>query len=84
MFFLFSTGSAPSALADKFAEMKKIPRISAKKAYLLFQTKKIVLIDVHPGKNKKRASVLGAYYLDKSQLDRIKLKIPKAHPIGVY
>ena len=65
-------------------EKKKIPRISARNAYTLFQQNKIIIFDVHPGPNKKRASVLGAHYLDKKKIDKVNLKLPKNQLIGVY
>ena len=77
-------GEVENSFADKYQEMKKIPRLSAQKAYALFQRKKIILFDTHPGENKTRASVLGAYYLDKKKVDRLNLKIPKNKLIGVY
>lgn len=69
---------------DDYSEMKKLPRLSAQNAYILFQQKKIILLDVHPGENKHNASVLGAYYLDHLKVDKIKLKLPKEQLIGVY
>ena len=65
-------------------EAKKIPRITARNAYVLFQQGKIIIFDVHLGPNKKRASVLGAYYLDKKKIDKVNLKLPKNQVIGVY
>ena len=80
--FLFSI--APFVYAQTKEEIKKLPHISAYQAYVLFQQKKIIIFDVHPGPNKKRASVLGAYYLDKKKIDKVKLKLPKNQLIGVY
>ena len=81
---LLFMGETNSIFADKYSEMEKIPRLSAQKAYALFQQKKIILFDTHPGENKTRASVVGAYYLDRTKVDRLKLKIPKNKLIGVY
>ncbi|MCM2283289.1 MAG: hypothetical protein NDI81_00805 [Desulfobacula sp.] len=69
---------------DEYSEMKKLPRLSAQNAFILSQQKKIVLLDVHPGENKQKASVLGAYYLDHLKVDKMKLNFPKEQLIGVY
>lgn len=89
LFIAFLFGIDPFVYAQNQSdidreEAKKIPRISARNAYILFQQNKIIIIDVHPGPNKKRASVLGAYYLDKKKIDKVKLKLPKKQLIGVY
>ena len=80
--FLFSIDPFVYALTQE--EIKKLPHISAYQAYVLFQQKKIIIFDVHYRTNKKRASVLGAHYLDKKKIDKVKLKLPKKQLIGVY
>ena len=80
--FLFSIDPFVYALTKE--EIKKLPHISAYQAYVLFQQGKIIIFDVHPGPDKKRASVLGAYYLDKHKIDKLKLKLPQKQLIGVY
>ena len=88
LFIAFLFGIDPFVYAQRQSdidreEAKKIPRITARNAYILFQQNKIIIFDVHPSANK-RASVLGAHYLDGKKIDKIKLKLPKNQLIGVY
>lgn len=72
------------ALSLTKEQISKLPHITAYQALAMFQQNKIILIDVHPGVNKKQASVPGAIYIPKEILSRVKLKIPKGKIIGIY
>ena len=87
IFFFFGTCSFVHALTQDDIDrktMKRLPHINAYQAYALFQQGKIIIFDVHPGTDKKKASILGAHYLDPDKIQRIRLKLPKEQPIGVY
>lgn len=62
--------------------IKKMPHITASQAYYLFQQNKIILLDVHDGRN--RSKIIGAYYIPSKKIKDIKLKIPKDQLIGVF
>ena len=62
----------------------QIKHISAQQALILFQQKRIILIDVHERPGKKQASVLGAIYIPRRKLIKGNLKIPNGKIIGLY
>jgi len=82
IFVIFFMNAPPMGHALTQEEIDKLPHISAMQALYLFKQKKILLLDVHD--NKKRADIIGAYYIPSKKIDKIKLKIPKNQLIGVF
>ena len=62
----------------------RVPHISASKALKLFMAERLILVDVHPGKNKVRSSIVGALYIPAGKIEKIKLKIPNSMLLGVF
>ena len=72
----------PLHTADDFR--KKVPHISAYKAYQLYSSGRIFLLDVHYANGKIQSQIVGALYLPQNKLQHVKLNIPKKMLIGVF
>ena len=79
--FLFVGTIAPSEGADV---RKKVPHITAREAFALYETGRLILLDVHTAKNKTRSLLLGALYIPAYKIGKVKLKIPPNMVIGVF
>ena len=68
-------------LAREYAD---IPKITATKAYALFQQGKLLIVDSHKANRFKNQHCSGAINVPVDIVDRVKLKIKKDTPIAVY
>lgn len=68
-------------LAREYAD---IPKITARKAYALFQQGKILVIDTQPANRFKTQHCVGAISLPVDMINRVKLKVKKNTPIALY
>ena len=62
--------------------IQKFPHITAMQAYVLFNQKGILLLDVHDG--GYRSKILGALYLPSKKIKDLALKIPRNQVIGIF
>lgn len=68
-------------LAREYAD---IPKITARKAYALFQQGKILVIDTQQASRFKVQHCVGAINVPVDMIDRIKLKVKKNTPLALY
>lgn len=84
LFIVALVSVKPLAYGMSAEERKSLRHITAQQAYILFKQSKILILDVHPRPNKKKASIIGANYLPSNVIKKSKIKIPKNTLIGVY
>lgn len=77
-FFSFS----PMSRAMSQSEIEKLPSITAPQAYYLFKLGKIILIDTTVG--RRRAEIVGAYYIPATKFEQMRIKLPRNIIIGVF
>jgi hypothetical protein len=64
---------------------EKVPHISAVEALALYNSGKLILMDVHGGQNNNyRSCIVGALHLPPDKVDKVKLNIPAGMLIGVF
>jgi len=84
IFFIFSFKANALDWPLNAEQIKKLPHISAVKAYYLFKMNKIFLLDVHDIDGKKKSKIIGAYYFPSKKIKNSKIKLPKKVIIGVF
>lgn len=62
----------------------KVPHINAYEALELFNTGRLILLDVNPGQGKVRSDIVGALFVPANKIDRVRLKIPDGMIVGVF
>lgn len=70
--------------ANQTDPRKLVPHIAAGKALQLVQEGKMILLDVHPGKDKNKSDIVGALFVPSYKLDQVKLNVPSEVTVGVF
>jgi len=83
--FLLASACVNSMSAMSQADPRtQVPHIDAKKALQLFRAKKLILLDVHPGQDKRKSDIVGALFVPSTKLSQIKLNVRPEILVGVF
>lgn len=63
---------------------RAVPHLGAYEALGLFNSGRIILLDVHREQGKVRSDIVGAFYIPADKLDHVKLNIPERMFLGVF
>jgi len=64
---------------------QKVPHISAQAALLLYKRGGLILVDVHPGgENKRRSVIVGALYIPVEKIKHLKFNLPESMSLGLF